>query len=251
MSQSTESTTESNPFTKPGFIIAAALVVALIAAVLVIFLIPKGQGNAQPASTSSADSGAATPAKSADAAGKSVCGLPSTSETALGAAPKSNWELVGRIATPTDPTTYGPGISEGDGFRSCFAHSPTGALYSAVNLVALGSSKSQEMNVKLADKLMVPGTGRDAARKEAATLDTSTGSGASIQIKGFILKSYTPTDANVDLAFQTPAGGLVHAVLPLLWVDGDWKVKVSDAGQLINDVAVIRDLSGFMPWAGV
>ncbi len=49
MSQSTESTTESNPFTKPGFIIAAALVVALIAAAVVIFLLPKGQDNAQPA----------------------------------------------------------------------------------------------------------------------------------------------------------------------------------------------------------
>ena len=31
MSQSTESTPEANPFTKPGFIIAAALVVALLA----------------------------------------------------------------------------------------------------------------------------------------------------------------------------------------------------------------------------
>ena len=49
MSQSTESTTESNPFTKPGFIIAAALVVALIAAAVVIFLLPKGQDTAQPA----------------------------------------------------------------------------------------------------------------------------------------------------------------------------------------------------------
>ena len=96
MSQSTESTTESNPFTKPGFIIAAALVVALIAAAVVIFLLPKGQGNAQPAPspTESGNSATASPSASA-AAGKSVCGLPSSSETALGAAPKTKWELVG------------------------------------------------------------------------------------------------------------------------------------------------------------
>ena len=41
MSESTESTTERNPFTKPGFIISAALVVALIAAAVVIFFLPK------------------------------------------------------------------------------------------------------------------------------------------------------------------------------------------------------------------
>ena len=250
MSQSTESTTESNPFTKPGFIIAAALVVALIAAAVVIFLLPNGQGNAQPAPASSGSSNSASPSASAGP-GKSVCGLSASSETALGTAPDTKWVLVGKMATPTEPETFGPGVTDKDGFRSCFSRSPTGALYSAVNLVALGSSKSPEMNVKLADKMMVPGTGRDAARKQAATLDTSTGPNESIQVKGFILKSYTPTDANVDIAFQTPAGGFVHAVLPLQWVDGDWKVKVSDTGQLINEVAAVRDLSGFIPWSGV
>jgi hypothetical protein len=103
MSQSTESTTESNPFTKPGFIIAAALVVALIAAAVVIFLLPKGQDTAQPApgTAASANPVAASPSATADA-GKSVCGLPSSTETALGAAPKSEWELVGKMAAPTD-----------------------------------------------------------------------------------------------------------------------------------------------------
>jgi hypothetical protein len=79
MSQSTESTTESNPFTKPGFIIAAALVVALIAAAVVIFLLPKGQDNAQPAPGTAASANPATASPSATAvAGKSVCGLPSS-----------------------------------------------------------------------------------------------------------------------------------------------------------------------------
>ena len=78
MSQSTESTTESNPFTKPGFIIAAALVVALIAAAVVIFLLPKGQDTAQPAPGTAASGNSATASPSATAdAGKSVCGLPS------------------------------------------------------------------------------------------------------------------------------------------------------------------------------
>ncbi|MDQ1621618.1 MAG: hypothetical protein QOH19_36, partial [Actinomycetota bacterium] len=99
MSQSTESTTESNPFTKPGFIIAAALVVALIAATVVIFLLPKGQGNAQPAPAPAEPGSSATASPSASAtAGASVCGRPASSETALGTAPETKWELVGTMA---------------------------------------------------------------------------------------------------------------------------------------------------------
>src|SRR5687768_14039387 len=128
MSESTPSTTGTNPFTRPGFILSATLVVALVAAVIVIFFLPKGGGAAQPAPSPSGGNASAAPAKPADAAEKSVCGLPSTSETALGSAPKSNWELVGKMAAPTDPKTFGPGVTDEDGFRSCFAHSPSGAL---------------------------------------------------------------------------------------------------------------------------
>jgi hypothetical protein len=251
MSQSTESTTESNPFTKPGFIIAAALVVALIAATLVIFLLPKGQDNAQPAPASSPDSASAAPTKSADAAGKSICGLPSSTETALGTAPKSKWELVGKMAVPIDPKTSGPGVTDEDGFRSCFANSPTGALYAAVNVGALGSAGSPQLEVKLADKLLVPGMGRDAAMKEAASSSVSSGSDTTIQVKGFSIKSYTASEANVDLAFETNKGVLVHTVLSMRWMDGDWKVKPADDGVTFSDVSQLSDLSGFILWSGV
>ncbi|RNL51832.1 hypothetical protein [Arthrobacter oryzae] len=250
MSQSTESTTESNPFTKPGFIIAAALVVALIAAAVVIFLLPKGDSNAQPAPAASPESASAAPTKSADAVGKSVCGLPSSTETALGTAPKSKWELVGKMAAPTDPKTFGPGVTDGDGFRSCFANSPTGALYAAANMIALGSSGTQD-EFKLAEKFLVPGPGRDAAIKAAKTRTSAAGSGETAQVSGFLIKSYSPTEADVDLAIKLPNGALAHSVLSLRWVAGDWKVKASDDGQIFNGVAQLSDLSGFILWSGV
>ena len=250
MSQSTESTTESNPFTKPGFIIAASLVVALIAATIVIFLLPKGQGNAQPAPAPAEASGSATVSSSASAgAEKSICGLPATSESALGSAPNSRWELVGRMATPTDPETFGPGVTDESGFRSCFAHSPTGALYAAVNIVALGSSTQDE--VKVAESLLVPGTGRDAAIKEAQTRKSSTGTSETAQIRGFILRSYSPAEADVDLAIQLQNGALAHSVISLRWMEGDWKVKPSDDGQVFTGTAQLSDLGGFIAWSGV
>jgi hypothetical protein len=43
---------------------------------------------------------------------------------------------------------------------------------------------------------------------------------------------------------------LGHAVLPLQWADGDWKLAIADSGQLINEIAQLRDLSGFIAWSG-
>jgi hypothetical protein len=251
MSESTQSSTERSPFTKPGFVISAALVIALIAAVVVIFFLPKADNTAQPAPASSPDSVSAAPTKSAGAAGKSICGLPSSTETALGTAPKSKWELVGKMAAPTNPKTFGPGLTDGDGFRSCFAQSPTGALFAAANVIALGSSTTLD-KVKLAEDFLVPGSGRDAAIADTkAKASPTRASGGTTQFRGFLIKSFTPAEADVDVAFQLPTGQYAHTVLSLRWVDGDWKVKASDDGQIFNAVAQLSDLSGFILWTGV
>ncbi|MFK0042260.1 hypothetical protein ACIQTW_20690 [Paenarthrobacter sp. NPDC090517] len=241
MSQSTESTTESNPFTKPGFIIAAALVVALIAAAVVIFLIPKGQAQPAPAGSSSA---AATSPSTSAASGKSVCGLPASTETALGKAPVSKWELVGTMAAPTDPNV-GPGKTDGQGIRSCFAHSPQGALYAAVNLWALGSDPSKERAI--ADQLAAKGPGRDAGMKAPQTAAPPTN--VKVQIAGFNV-SYTANQAVVELAFKADTGALASVRTTLLWQDGDWKGVVADSGAPLEEPRQIRDLSGFIPWSG-
>jgi hypothetical protein len=244
MSQSTESTTESNPFTKPGFIIAAALVVALIAAAVVIFLLPKGQGNAQPApALAEPSSTSASPSASATA-GASVCGLPASSETALGAAPETKWELVGTMAAPTDPR-IGPGKTDDQGIRSCFAHTPTGALYAAVNLWALGSDPSKERAI--AQQLAVKGPGRDAGMKAPQT--AAPASAVKIQISGFNV-SYTANQAVVELAFKADNGALASVRTTLLWQDGDWKGVVADNGAPLEEPRQVRDLSGFIPWSG-
>lgn len=251
MSESTHSTTGPSPFTRPGFIISAALVIAMLAAVVVIFFLPKGDSTAQQPPASSSAGASSAPAKAADAAGKSVCGLPSSTEKALGTAPKSKWELVGKMAAPIDPKMFGPGLTDGDGFRSCFAQSPTGALYAAANVIALGSSTTLD-KAKLAEDFLVPGSGRDAAIADTKARASSTSSsGGTAQFQGFLIKSYTPAEADVDLAFQLPTGQYAHTVLSLRWLDGDWKVKAADDGQIFNAVAQLSDLSGFILWAGV
>ncbi|WGM22897.1 hypothetical protein QEH68_22505 (plasmid) [Paenarthrobacter sp. OM7] len=246
MSQSTESTTESNPFTKPGFIIAAALVVALIAAAVVIFLIPKGQGNAQPAPADSSSAAAPSPSASA-ASGKSVCGLPAGKETALGNAPKSKWELVGTMAVPTDPSTAGPGTVSKEGLRSCFAQSPTGALYATANIwAALFNGSAKQVYLDLA----ADSPTRDKAVQAIKDgKDVGGGRSPKVQIAGFIIHSYTPTAAVVELALKSTDGGYGALSTSLLWEDGDWKLDMPAAGG--GTVRPISDLSSFIPWTGV
>lgn len=245
MSQSPDSTTESNPFTKPGFIISAALVVALIAAVVVIFLFPRGEDNAQsaPAPTEAGSSAAASPSAS-KTAGDSVCGLPASSETALGTAPATKWELVGTMAAPTD-NEIGPGKVDEQGIRSCFARSPVGALYAAVNLWALGSDPANEPAI--AEQLAAKGPGRDAGM--TAPVTSAPASGTKIQIAGFNV-SYTADQAVVELAFKADNGALGSVRTTLLWQDGDWKGVVADNGQPLELPRPVSDLSGFIPWSG-
>lgn len=245
MSQSTESTTESNPFTKPGFIIAAVLVVALLAAGIVIFLLPKGQNDVQPAPSALGTSSTTAAASStAAAAGNSVCGLPASTETSLGAAPETKWELVGTMAAPTDPK-IGPGKTDAQGIRSCFAHTPKGALYAAVNLWALGSDPSKERAI--AEQLAAKGPGREAGMKAPQTQARS--SSVKIQIAGFNV-SYTANQAIVDLAFKADNGALASVRTTLLWQDGDWKGVVADNGAPLEEPRQVQDLSGFIPWSG-
>lgn len=246
MSQSPDSNTESNPFTKPGFIISAALVVALIAAVVVIFLFPKNQDNAQsnPAPTTASDSPSTSPSSS-DKAEASICGLPAGSENALGTAPETTWELVGTMAAPTD-SKIGPGQVDEQGIRSCFSRTPTGALYAAVNLWALGSNPANEPAI--AGQLAAKGPGRDAGMKAPETPAPS--SGVKIQIAGFNVVSYTADQAVVDLAFKADNGALGSVRTTLLWQDGDWKGVVADNGAPLEEPHPVSDLSGFIPWSG-
>lgn len=245
MSQSPENTTESNPFTQRGFIIAAALVIALIAAAAVIFLLPQNRDDAQttpaPVTTEQPATGGAAASPAVE---ESVCGLPSSAESALGKAPETEWELVGTMAAPTD-SAIGPGKVDAQGIRSCFAHSPTGALYAAVNLWALGLDPNKAPAI--AEQLAAEGPGRDAGMKAPVVSAPSTG--AKVQVAGFNV-SYTDKQTVVELAFKSDNGALGAVRTTLLWQNGDWKGVVADNGEPLETPQAISDLSRFIPWSG-
>lgn len=240
---SDDNTQPSNPFTSRGFIAAAVVVgVILLAGVIVLVtaLTAPHDPVAKPTSTPS------SPVASND--DKSVCGLPGfETESSLTAAPDTKWELVGTVATPTDRKGAGPG-SQRDGFRTCFSHTAEGALFAAINYVALASDSR---NIPKIPDLIAPGKGKDAALAQATSSPNA--STTRLQVAGFKINSYSAGEATVDVVWSVTSqdNALVSFPTVLKWTGGDWKIVLNDDGQPPFAPVQLQSLGGYIPWAGV
>ena len=233
---------DQNPLTKPKFIISAVVVAIIVALGIILALIPKGSQapTADPGTTGTS----AASAQPSAAAAASVCGLPAGSQAKPATTPAdTKWELIGKIAAPTSPKQYGPGKTAANGLRSCFAHSPTGALYAAASMTALSSVGKAAL---VYEHLAVPSPERDAVLKSSPTAATNS---VTAQLAGFTFRSYDEDRAVIDLAFKGANGALVSIPVPLQWYEGDWKFVVPATGD--TGARQISDLGGYIEWAGV
>jgi hypothetical protein len=232
---------EQSPFKTKGFIFGAVLFVLLMLAAPIIGMTSSrggGDGKATPAATS-------PPADVPQiaAADKSVCGLPGYDESGtLEAAPEATWAFVGTIAAPSTEQA-GPGVIGDDGLRSCYAHTVDGAVLAVANIWAMGSDG--RLSALTLDKMTEPGPGRDAAM--AANIPQAN-NGLSVQIAGVKLLSYDGKNATVDVAFRTGTGQIASFPSPVTWVDGDWKLVLTDDGQPPLRPAALQSLGGYLPW---
>ncbi|WP_427136666.1 hypothetical protein [Pseudarthrobacter sp. S9] len=242
MTAPAETNEDQNPLTKPKFIISAVVVAIIVALGIVLALLPKGSGNAEPApAPSSTTTASGQPGPSA---GASFCGLPDGDQSKPATEPaNTKWELIGKVAAPTSPTKYGPGKTDPNGLRSCFAHSPTGALYAAVNVTALSSAGKARL---VFENLAFPGPERDTLLQQPEPSETYT---QTAQLAGFAFRSYNGDRAVADLAFKGSNGTYLSIPVPLQWDSGDWKFLVPATGS--TGARQIADLSGYIPWAGV
>lgn len=238
---STEDPGSANPFARRGFV--AAVVVVGVIVVLGIFVLVSSL--LAPAKTPPITEPTTAPTQSA--ADASVCGLEGFEATSsLTKAPEVKWELVGTVAVPVDPTV-GPGAIDDDGFRSCFAHTAEGALFATINYFALSSDARTFPRIP---ELIEPGPGRDAAASAAGGEQTAN---TRLQVAGFKVNSYTGEEAVIDVVWSvtTSGGRLVSLPIVLHWVDGDWKIALTEKGQLPFSSAPLENLGGYIPWAGV
>ncbi len=189
---------------------------------------------------------AAAPTAARDAEQQpSVCGLPDVELSGtVTEAPVAQWSLVGTIAAPT-VEGQGPGLIEDDGFRSCFAHTPTGAVVAAANLAAMGSYAP--LRPRFDREALAPGPGRDAVlakpRPQGGT------DGVRLQLAGFRLLRYTGAQADLDLALLASTGQMFGFTFFLEWAEGDWKARMADDGSDLSSVSPISSLAGYVAWS--
>ena len=235
---------DQNPLTKPKFIISAVVVAIIVALGLILAVIPKGGGAPSPEPSNAATStGSSQP--TATSAAASVCGLPSGDQAKPVTAPAdTKWELVGKIAAPTSPKQFGPGKTDANGLRSCFAHSPTGALYAGANVVILASSGRNDLVLQY---LTADGPERDKMLKSSGAASIS--GNPSFQLAGFKLLDYSGDRAVIEYGFKVSNGTFGSLPVVLQWSGGDWKAVPPASGQ--PEGKQLADLSGFIPWEGV
>lgn len=254
----TPSHDERSPWTKPGFLAAAAVVALLV--VLGLMLAFTGGSESDPQNPAATPPGpAGQPADAADP-DDSACNLPSGDQAIPKDPPDAKWVLRGTFAVPRASPAIGPHDVDG-AIPSCFAHSPTGALFAAVNIYAALNELSHEPPSnprEVIRQLIASGPGRDtvlrnlrAASKGGASSDDSS---AGVQVAGFSVVRYEPTAAVIDIAFRVDrpgATGYVHAASTVRWERQDWRLVLAQDGRPFDSMDQIPNLNGYVPWSGV
>lgn len=237
-------TPEKAWYEKPWFIVAGAFLALLIILCLVIvFVVPSPEKV-----TSAPTSAAATPKPTVTAvdpvnADESVCGLPAGDQDVPKTAPVTVWKEFGTATVPFAPDTFGPGAVVAEDVPTCFAHSPTGALYAAGSVAGL---LAVQRTGDVFEYLTAPGAERD---KLLATNPTPDPTSVSIQLGGYQFISYTPDIAVIVLGFSASNGAYLSQTMTFQWIDGDWKVLPPADGQ--STATQVNDLQAFVGWSGV
>ena len=238
-------TTERSVWTRPGFIAAAGVVAILIVVAIALAMRDAGPGITAPTPTASSEATAA-PSASAPSGDASVCGLEGFESTgSLTEAPAVEWGFQGTTAYPTSRSA-GPGETDAAGIRTCFQHTPNGALLAAAN--ALVQPLDHAVVATWIEGFVAQGEYRDQILAEATT-PTEDSASTRINIAGFRLLAYDATSARVDIAVRASVNGVPvvsSSVYELVWQSGDWKLSAETPTPV--SFAAIPDLAGYVPW---
>lgn len=195
------------------------------------------------------------------AAAASVCGLPAGDQVVPTTAPTGSWQIVAGIAVPISPV-FGPARLVG-GISSCYAHDPTGALFSMMDTLALTEVPSDQISAAAVVTERGSRSGQYAQALAAAKAQDGAGAGSKmpsdpsttpkVTLLGFRFVDYTPTRATIAVAIgagdpsrsSTYQPSMITTVVT--WEGGDWKFVYSD--QTGATAAPIISTEQYTAWA--
>ena len=244
MTDQIETDDNSTWWKAPRFLISTVLVALLIVLGVVLWLWPDGEEPTQaapaPATTAEAVSG-----------GESVCGLDATGGTTLTKAPDDvEWTALGAIYAPSSEE-HGPGtVDESTGVRSCYSHTPAGALLASTNMLISGNDPQVLLDTIKAR--VMEGPGKDIAigqaQQRVSANDTTT---VPMEVAGFRLLSYAEDKATVEVVLAADDGTeqvYTTTATDMVWHNGDWHFALQDDGTGGPVSGRVSDLSGYVEW---
>jgi len=165
------------------------------------------------------------------------------------APPAVTWQFETDMLIPLQ-AQGGPASTDAAGLRSCFAHSPTGAVLAA--MVTLGQIRNPDLTEAVLRSRIAPGAGRTRALSEVRSSPTPRNSGETSQFTGFKVIDYLPDRAIVSIAVRLDAQKVASLPVTLLWSGGDWKLVLQPDGSFNGDVApdVLQSLEGYVRFGG-
>jgi hypothetical protein len=179
------------------------------------------------------------------------CKIPAGDQRILSTAPASVvWRFEAGLLVPTK-STIGPGARDANGVVTCFARSPIGAVFAAMNTLA--QVRDESISAQVLEKRMAPGPGRTRALNQARTnqrYPTPGRAAADVQFVGFKIIDYTPTRTVLSLAVQTDIEHIGGMAVTMRWVDGDWRVHLRSDGSISGDPDVLSALDGYVRFRG-
>lgn len=234
-------------FDKNGWWYAAAALMLLVILGLIAIIVLPSHNNSDGATPGTTPSDTPPPPLSSPAA-SSPASTSGTGWADLGCngtkgstelpalAPKVTWEPLSSLSVPTG-TAYGP--KKVSGFvRTCYQHTPTGALIASVNTLAVGWTVPSGERAATLEALMTPGKGRDA------TISSDTPQDQGSRFVAFSVDGCQPDRCNVALVYSVGTA-LGVANLSMVWSNGDWLLDGSQepTGNSLTDIP-----AGYTNW---
>ena len=247
--------------------IGSAVLLGLVAVALVIVLIhaatspkpappaaasPPGAtpGAAPLPGTATAPGGAPAPTNAGQEGRPAGCTTSGSDQTIPTSPPTGvTWSLTAGFAVPSSATD-GPKLHSPAGIVYCYSHTPLGALLAASNL-GRGTGTPQDKQDAVLSLSVVPNEYSAQVAKTPATPDDQ--SGAGVQLAGFRIISYSPTQASIALAASVAGrtDSYPQLTVAMQWYAGDWRAVPQPGPTLIVTGSSAPSLAGFVPWAGV
>jgi hypothetical protein len=210
---------------------------------------PTGEPSVPPATPTEEPTSTRTPS-GPPTPGVGGCKLRNPDQRIPRAAPSAvSWQFEADMLIPLQQQG-GPAVTDRSGVRSCFAHSPTGAVLAA--MVVLGQIRNPDLTADVLATRIAPGPGRTRAMRETRVSTTPRNEGQVTQFTGFKVFDYQPDRAILAIAVQLGDAQLAALPVTMVWSQGDWKAVLQEDGSFNGQVApdVLASLDGYVRFRG-